>query len=228
MRRISSFTDKYEEVIEKKKSEDYGLNIESLKHWSALKSQEKFFDEDYLQELALSKVRGFVTAITKLVKIQSWLRMQLERCRYGVIRNQRIQIKKSIFLAWKIQSNASRHFFKILSKKVINAWYTEMTDEKRLRRIVSFYFASCLKRSCLSPQAVIAVFNPDYAFLDITVCDKLKVRRLILEKLWISWISHIRAQKAVHYRATLVLSRMMRRSNGPLWIKEAGIVSPNL
>lgn len=55
--------------------------------------------------------------------------------------------------------------------------------------------------------------------------DSIKIRRLILTKLFKGWSVQARLTKANHFKASQIIARMMRRSNGPLWLKEVVLVS---
>jgi hypothetical protein len=52
----------------------------------------------------------------------------------------------------------------------------------------------------------------------------LKIRRLMLEKLFLGWVTETRDLRMVRYKASMILSRMVRRTKGPLWVKEATLV----
>jgi hypothetical protein len=54
--------------------------------------------------------------------------------------------------------------------------------------------------------------------------DMLKIRRLMLEKLFHGWVTETRDLRMVRYKASMILSRMVRRTKGPLWVKEATLV----
>ena len=52
----------------------------------------------------------------------------------------------------------------------------------------------------------------------------LKIRRLMLEKLFSGWRSETVFLRMVRYKASQILSRMVRRTKGPLWVKESTLV----
>ena len=54
--------------------------------------------------------------------------------------------------------------------------------------------------------------------------DMLKIRRLMLEKLFSGWRSETVFLRMVRYKASQILSRMVRRTKGPLWVKESTLV----
>jgi hypothetical protein len=54
--------------------------------------------------------------------------------------------------------------------------------------------------------------------------DMLKIRRLMLVKLFFGWRTETRELRMVRYKASQILSRMVRRTKGPLWVKEATLV----
>lgn len=53
----------------------------------------------------------------------------------------------------------------------------------------------------------------------------MKIRRLILQRLFNGWRAEARDLKIVRYKASQILSRMMRRTKGPMWVKESALVS---
>ena len=52
----------------------------------------------------------------------------------------------------------------------------------------------------------------------------MKIRRLMLEKLFIGWKDEVRVLKLCRYKASQVIARMVRRTKGPLWVKESSLV----
>ena len=58
----------------------------------------------------------------------------------------------------------------------------------------------------------------------LTESDHFKIRRLILVKLFQTWHSEARSSRLRAAKAAQILSRMIRRSRGPLWIKESQLV----
>ena len=55
--------------------------------------------------------------------------------------------------------------------------------------------------------------------------DAIKIRRLILTKLFRAWHYEARWIKTCYFKASQIVSRMMRRSAGPMWVKEIVLVS---
>lgn len=53
----------------------------------------------------------------------------------------------------------------------------------------------------------------------------MKIRRLIFQRLFNGWRLESRELKTVRYKASQILSRMMRRTKGPMWVKESTLVS---
>lgn len=53
----------------------YGLNLGLLRKWQKDKKEEILSSEEAKQEIAVSKVRGFLDAVGSVVRIQSWWRM---------------------------------------------------------------------------------------------------------------------------------------------------------
>lgn len=58
----------------------------------------------------------------------------------------------------------------------------------------------------------------------IAKSDMLKIRRLMLEKLFFGWRTETRELRMVRYKASQILSRMVRRTKGQLWVKESTLV----
>lgn len=58
----------------------------------------------------------------------------------------------------------------------------------------------------------------------ISLSDEVKLRRLILSKLFHGWRSEVHQQRVNSHNAMQILTRMMRRSRGPMWLKEAVLV----
>ncbi|RYH15346.1 hypothetical protein EON65_31855 [archaeon] len=52
----------------------------------------------------------------------------------------------------------------------------------------------------------------------------LKIRRMMLQKLFDGWRKESRELKTMRYKAAQILARMMRRTRGPLWVKESTLV----
>ena len=69
--------------------------------------------------------------------------------------------------------------------KFLYAWFEEAMDNKRLNVIVKEFFALSIRRLRLTPQACMAFFNREKA--DIPHTDMMKIRRLMLHKLFKGW-----------------------------------------
>jgi hypothetical protein len=52
----------------------------------------------------------------------------------------------------------------------------------------------------------------------------MKIRRLILQKLVFGWRNEAHNLKITRYKASQILARMMRRTKGPMWVKESTLV----
>jgi hypothetical protein len=206
--------------FEKPPVEDYGINITQLKKWKNERMQRLLEQEVSQQEMALSKVRGFMEAITKLTKLQSWWRMMGWKKTFNEYRNGRKQIKKDFFGAWKRHMITEKMFVNYMIGKPFRAWASEVEETKRLNRLISTFFTMCIKRLKLSPQAIMAYFSQEDFGKLLSEADRTKIRRLILSKLFNGWINEIRNQKVFRSKASMILSRMMRRTRGPMWSKE--------
>lgn len=210
--------------FEKPPIEEYGLDMRTLKAWSQQRMQKLLTEEASQQEVALSKVRDFMEAITKLVKIQSWWRMMSWKKTFNEYRNGRLSIKRLFFGGWKRHVIIERkyHFCKV--GKPFVAWANEVQDTKRLNSVVATFFRSCINKLKLTPQAVMCFFSPEMFGTSLSEIDVSKLRRLILSTLFGGWVVEVRAQKNLRYRASMILSRMMRKSKGPLWSKEVSLL----
>jgi hypothetical protein len=52
----------------------------------------------------------------------------------------------------------------------------------------------------------------------------MKIRRLVLQKIFYGWRTESRELKTMRFKASQILSRMMRRTRGPMWVKESALV----
>ena len=206
--------------FEKPPVEMYGLNLTQLKQWSIAQRQKLLEEEESKQEVALSKVRGFMEAITKLTKIQSWWRMMGWKKTFNEYRNGRIKIKRDFFGAWRRDIITEKMFLNQVIGKPFHAWASEVEETKRLNALITTFFGTCIKRLKLTPQAVMAYFSQEDFGKLLSENDRTKIRRLILSKLFGGWANEVRVQRTFRYRASLILSRMMRKTKGPMWSKE--------
>ena len=63
--------------FEKPKLEDHGLNLETLKQWEGQRTAKLLKEEEYTQEIALSRLRTFLSGVHNVVKVQTWFRMMV-------------------------------------------------------------------------------------------------------------------------------------------------------
>ena len=109
--------------------------------------------------------------------------------------------------------------------KVFEGWAQEVDNIKKLREMVKAFYALCVKRLRLTPQAVMAFFAPPGEYtVTMSEEDSMKIRRLILSKLFSGWKSEVRELRGMRFKATQILARTMRRSKGPMWVKEGVLV----
>ena len=67
--------------------------------------------------------------------------------------------------------------------KVFEGWAQEVDNIKKLREMVKAFYALCVKRLRLTPQAVMAFFAPPGEYtVTMSEEDSMKIRRLILSK----------------------------------------------
>ena len=85
------------------------------------------------------------------------------------------------------------------------------------------FFRISIARSRLTPQAVMVFFSPESQ--DISETDRVKIRRLILNKLFIGWQLDVKNTLKARYRASAILARCMRRTNTQLWAKEVVLMT---
>jgi hypothetical protein len=212
------------ETYTKPTKEEYGLNINKLKKWNDKKILKKTSEDENRQEIALFKVKQFMDAIFLIIKLQAWWRMNREVMRYEVWRAERRKIKRLYYAAWKRQVKAEKSYLYQILGKPFEAWATEVQDAKNLRILVRDFFLLCIKRLRLTPQAVMAYFSPQEWGASISEGDQNKIRRLVLSKLFSGWRSEIRFLRNNRFKASQILTRVMRRSKGPLWVKETTLV----
>jgi hypothetical protein len=76
----------------------------------------------------------------------------------------------------------------------------------------------------LSPQACMIFFNPGEWRSQIDPMELTKIRRLMLLKLFNGWRTEAHDLKIMRFKASQILSRMVRRTKGPMWVKESTLV----
>ena len=208
----------------KSKKTSFGLDIAELKRWSQERTEQELGQESSKQEIAVSKVKGFLDAIATAVYVQSWWRMIRIRREYNRIMNERKYLKRRCYRSWKIYWKSERLYLFHVLGKFFEAWRDEIKDEKRLKKTIAGFFAICIKRMKLTPQAIMAFFNPGEWSHMIAHEDRMKIRRMVLLKLFNGWKNESHDLKIMRYKASQILSRMVRRTKGPLWVKESTLV----
>eukprot|EP00601_Ochromonadales_sp_CCMP2298_P031198 CAMPEP_0173332078 /NCGR_PEP_ID=MMETSP1144-20121109/4163_1 /TAXON_ID=483371 /ORGANISM="non described non described, Strain CCMP2298" /LENGTH=448 /DNA_ID=CAMNT_0014276943 /DNA_START=93 /DNA_END=1436 /DNA_ORIENTATION=+ len=202
----------------------YGLDLKVLKQWQRERREKISDTEESRQEQAVAQVRGFLDAVGCAVKLQAWWRMRVPKYAYELKKNHQKEVKTLFFRAFW-QYFQSERMFKIQKYgKYYHAWREEARTEIMLRGLVTQFFKICIQRLRLTPQACMAFFNPGEWRESIERDDLLKIRRLVLEKLFGGWRAETRELRRTRYMASQILSRMVRRTKGPLWIKEATLV----
>ncbi len=204
--------------------ENYGINVEKVKKWAQLQHNKFLNEEKFQHEIALMKVKSFMNAILKATRIQAWYRMIKVRKQYLSRYNGKLILKNKIFKAWRQYAKSSLLFYEQIVGKPFRAWHGEVIDGKRLQVLVKEFFKLCIQRLKLTPQAVFAYFSPSQWGNVLSETDQNKIRRLILMKLFHGWQVEARRLRVRRFRGSQILSRMMRRSKGPLWIKEINLV----
>lgn len=112
------------ETIER---EDYGLDLKKLRSWNTQVATEQMKSEDYRQEYALAKMKGFMVAIIEIVRIQSWWRMLRIKATFKEWREERNAIRRYFFVAWKQYSGSENLRRRILVGKPFSAWVQEVS-----------------------------------------------------------------------------------------------------
>ena len=59
----------------------------------------------------------------------------------------------------------------------------------------------------------------------ISEADAIKIRRLILTKLFRGWHNEVRYMKGNYYKAAQIMARSIRRGGDTLWVREVVLVS---
>jgi hypothetical protein len=215
--------------VERLPREDYGLDLKKMKQWVEARNDNLMKQEEYLQEMAVSRVRGFLDAVRMVTRLQTWFRMMKFRKEFSAFRKKRLVVKDVFFVAWKRMWQSEKLFMWQVIGKPFEAWATEASESKRLRVLVKDFFALCISRLKLTPQAVMIFFAEKESGREgeesiMSLPDELKFRRLILSKLFGSWRTETRELRGQRFRACQTLTRVMRKIKGPLWVKEGLLV----
>ena len=215
--------------VERLPREDYGLDLKRMKQWVDARNDSLMKQEEYLQEMAVSRVRGFLDAVRMVTRLQTWFRMMKFRKEFSAFRKKRLAVKDIFFVAWKRMWKSEKLFMWQIIGKPFEAWATEASESKRLRVLVKDFFALCISRLKLTPQAVMIFFAEKESGREgeesiMSLPDELKFRRLILSKLFGSWRTETRELRGQRFRACQTLTRVMRKIKGPLWVKEGLLV----
>ena len=211
--------------IEKPKREDYGIEISKLKGWQSVRDDRALEEEEARQEIAVARVRGFLDAMRMLTRLQAWWRMMTFKMEFRAFRNARLAIKRKFFNGWR-QYWAAEHMYLFHTLgKPFEAWAGETESAKQLKQIVTQFFELCVRRLRLTPQAVMCYFAPPGEnSVQISETDGMKIRRLILSKLFEGWKAEVRELRGMRFKASQILARTVRRSKGPMWVKEGVLV----
>eukprot|EP01034_Spumella_vulgaris_P022145 gene22145-28250_t len=133
---------------------------------------------------------------------------------------ERRAVKYSFLRAWKISQRSDKLYRFHSIGKYYDAWKDELLDGKRLKKLINEFFKISIKRSRLTPQACMAYFNSK----DVSSTDMMKIRRMMMQKLFTGWKNESRDLRTMRAKATQILARMVRRTKGPLWVKESSLV----
>jgi len=202
----------------------YGVDLSLLRSWQRDRT-ERFLDQEYSrQEIAVTKVRDFLDAIDRIVKIQSWYRMVHPRRRYHELKSVQTRLKKSFFRAIRLYGKSEKMCRVNIYGKFFLAWKEETLASKWMQHVIQEFFQKCIQRLRLTPQAIMAFFHEQKWTKAVPRADLLKIRRLVLQKLFDSWRTETKNLSTLRYKASQILSRMMRRTKGPMWVKESLLV----
>lgn len=207
---------------------DYGLKLDKLRDWKAERTRELEQREESLQEMAVAKVRGFMDAVLIIVKLQSWIRMIKPRRKYYLYRLERIVIRRKFFYGWKRYVKGQLMRLHYVIGKPFRAWKEEVEDVKRLQSMVLQFFQTSIKKLRLTPQSIMCFFSAEKFNSAISETDINKIRRLILSAIFRGWRIQVRSLKTMQFRAAQIISRMVRRTKGVLYSKEAVLVCYHL
>lgn len=197
--------------------EEYGMNLPTLRSWAAAKTDAYRQSEEGQQEFALSQMKGFMSAIVKLTKIQSWYRMMKAREVFKRWREERNEVRGKYFSAWKICVKAELMRMKNVCGTSFTAWAQEVKEHKRLSSLAVEFFRMSIARSRLTPQAVMVFFSPGSFSEDVSESDIVKIRRLILIRLFRGWLQEVTFEKRMRFKACQILARAFRRYKAPLF-----------
>lgn len=203
---------------------DYGLKMSKLRQWNLERTKDLEQKEESLQLLAVSKVRGFMDAVVVIVRLQSWVRMIKHRNIFLAYRAERAACRKKYFKAWKLHMLGQQMRLQNVIGKPFRGWQGEVEDRKRLQIIVLKFFQASITKLKLTPQSVMCFFSQQNLSEHISESDINKIRRLILQGLFDGWNAQVRSLKSKAFKASQILARMMRRTKGPLYTKEAVLV----
>lgn len=202
----------------------HGMDMRRLRGWSRENQRYLLAQEYARQEAALAKTRSFLRATVGVVQIQSWWRMSKLRRVFLSFRQARRDVKALIFTRWKQDWKANKMAYSAIVGRPFRAWREEVDEAKRLSVLVSKFFKLSIQRLKLTPQSVMAYFNRKEWGAAISEMDEYKIRRLIVVKLFHGWLSTAHSQRTNNYKASQIIARMVRRTRGPLMMKEAVLV----
>jgi hypothetical protein len=111
------------EVIQR---EDYGIDLKKLRAWNSELAAEQLGSEEYRQEYALAKMKGFMNAIIEIVRLQSWWRMLQIKATFKEWREERNAVRRYFFSAWKQYSGSENLRRRILVGKPFHDWAQEV------------------------------------------------------------------------------------------------------
>jgi hypothetical protein len=189
-----------------------------------MKEKKEESKEGMQAELAITKVRQFMMAIKFIIQIQTWYRMMTFRRTFNRFRAKRREVKKLYYSGWFKFWRSEKGYRWQTRDSYFMAWKGEWQDTKRLQMLVSTFFAMCIKRLKLTPQALMAFFQAKKWSKFMKPEDLTKIRRLILIKMFKGWSLEVRRLKKNRFSAHQIISRCYRRSNGTLYAKESMLI----
>jgi hypothetical protein len=170
-----------------------------------------------------------VNATSMVVRIQSWARMMKCRVHFMVVQSEKSNFKWLFFHAWYAYTRAEYLYRRHLLLRPLLEWANEASESRRLGELALSIFKKAVNRSKLTPQAVMAFFSKNDSWNGkITEQELNMVRRLILKKLYVSWQFEAKLLRIRRFKASQILTRMLRRTYGNLSQKERLVLSLHL
>jgi hypothetical protein len=206
-----------------------GVNILRLQEWRSEQKQQRLSEEECQQEMALAQMKKQVNANSMVVRLQSWARMLARRKEFRVVLSEKANFKWMFFYAWYAYTRAEFLYRRHILARPLREWQNEASEARRLSELALSIFKKAVNSSKLTPQAVMAFFSKNDSWGGkITEQEMNMVRRLILQKLYAAWVQEAKLLRIRRFKASQIITRMLRRTFGNLSQKERLILSMHL